>query len=136
MNILITEDQFKNLIENIIKEDNIDYQKQMKLRHKMEDWFVKLLDTLTEKKSDKYPDSIFYINKENDEIYMEHNELLKQLYINYYKIWKYFYNNYSSKYQEIQKLINQLVSEHLNIQDVTPLQIDFNISRSLVEYLN
>ena len=118
MNILITENQFKRLINNIINEED----NSLKLREKyhiMEDWFVPILDQLTEKTYDNYPGSIFYVDK-NNKVYMEHDQKNKGLWVDYDKIWSYFYKNYSYNYKEVRKLIQGLVGEHLGLWDATP----------------
>ena len=119
MKILITESQLKYLVNNIIKEDQDNSLKLREKYAKMEDWFVPILNQLTEKTD---PNSIFYVNINNNEVYMEYDKKTKYLWVNYIKIWSYFYKNYSSNHEEIRKLMKGLVGEHLSLWDATPRQ--------------
>ena len=122
MKILITEIQFKSLINKIIiAEDQEQQQDQysLELRRlywKMEDWFVKILENLKEIKED---DFIYWVDKDN-KIYMKYNKKNEVILIDYDKIWSYFESNYSDNYEEIQRLMRDLVGEHLNLWDATP----------------
>ena len=134
MKLIITENQFKRLINNIINEED----NSLKLREKyhiMEDWFVPLLNQLTEKTSDNYPGSIFWVN-ENNKVYMEHDQKNKWLWVDYDEIWSYFYKNYSHNYKEISKLIQGLVGEHLNLWGITPLNGTVAQTKWVGEHLN
>ena len=95
-----------------------DVIKQLERKWVVSDYFVELLDNLKEKKSYKYPDSIFYVDKDTEEVYMEHDK--KYILINYDKIWKVFKSKYYRNYEEIRELIKELVGEHMNLWDVTP----------------
>ena len=99
---------------------NDDSLKLREKYHIMEDWFVPLLNQLEKVKLDEYPDSIFWVNKNNKETYMQYNKKTKNLYVDYNKIWSYFYKNYSHSYMEVRKLIQGLVGEHLNLWGITP----------------
>ena len=119
--ILITEQQFKTLIENIIKEETREeVQEWLRRKWKVGDYFFKILDNLKEKKSDKYPESIFYVDKNTEEVYMEHDKKYGDLWIDYDKIWSFFESNYSINHEEIRDLMKELVGEHMNLWGVTP----------------
>lgn len=94
----------------------------LKLRkkyEKMEDWFVNMLDQLSEKKSSKYSYSICYVNKDK-KIYMIHNKKNNYLWVDHYGIWSYFKSNYSPKYLDVRNLIKYLMEKHLNLKKIKP----------------
>ena len=82
-----------------------------------EEYFIELLNNLTIKTSDKYPDLIFYLYK--DEIYLEYNQKTKHVWVNNRRIWSKFESKYSLNYGEIQGLTTGLVEEHLKLRGIT-----------------
>jgi len=116
MKVLITENQFKMLVENIIKE-KFDVHEYLRNKNKVEDWFVKLLDQLKETTNEKFPDDIFWIHKGTGKVYIAYGKINKEITADS-KVWSYFYKNYSKNKEEIGKLMKELVGEHLNIWDI------------------
>lgn len=100
--------------------------KQLKLKGKMEDWFIiNISNKMIKKPNPKYPYSIFYVDKNTGYIYMEYNKKNGYLGVDYDKIFSYFEANYSDNYVEIKELIKGLVGEDLNLWDVAPVETNW-----------
>ena len=73
---------------------------------------------LIEYRTDKYPDSIFYIR--GKKVYMEQNLEYGMLWVDYDTIWADLENWFSLEYDGIQSVIAKWVEETYNIKGLTP----------------
>ena len=85
MKIIITESQFKNIIENIIKEEKSDVVKELEKRWAMEDEFRRIMKDVIEKKDPLNPTNrIYYVDKnDNSKVYMRYDQKTKYVWIDY-----------------------------------------------------
>ena len=122
MKIIITESQFKRLIENIIKEEEkSDVVKDLEKRWAMEDEFRKIMKDVIEKKDPLNPDRIFYVDKNDPtEIYMEYDQKNKYVWINYEKLWSFFRIKYDLNYVEVRNFFKGILKRDYNLRGVTP----------------
>ena len=121
MNILITESQFKRLIENIINEKYPPSTREdLDIKNDMEDDFVKIMKDVIEKTDPRDPDRIYYVDKNNKKIYMEHDQENEFLWVHHHKLWSFFESKYKLKEEEIQRFFKDMMSEHYNLWDVIP----------------
>ena len=102
-----------------------EIQQWLERKWRVEDYFINILDNLIE---DEETGSIgggsSYINythKDTGKIYMKYSKKTKRFWVDGVTIWSYFQENYSSNPMEIKNLLKMLVSEHLNIKEVTPI---------------
>lgn len=86
----------------------------------IQEFFNNLFDRLEFMKSDKYPQSIFFI-KNGSDFYMELDIERKKLYCSYNRIWAYFQSNFGYSTQEISNLIKYMVEEQLKEEVFTPV---------------
>ena len=86
----------------------------------MEDDFVEIMKDVVEKPSEKYIGNILYVDKNNNKIYMMHDQKSKYLWIDQDKLWSFFESEYHLEYEETQRFFKDMVSEHYNLWDVTP----------------
>ena len=73
---------------------------------------------LTEYRTDKYPDSIFYMK--DNKVYMEQDVENKKLWVDYDTIWVDLIMWFSLKHNDIQSVITKWVEETYNIRGITP----------------
>lgn len=86
----------------------------------IQEFFNNLFDRLEFMKSDKYPQSIFFI-KNGSDFYMELDIERKKLYCSYNRIWAYFQSNFGYSTQEISNLIKYMVEKQLKEGVFTPI---------------
>ncbi len=123
MNILITESQFKRLVKNIINEKYPPVNREeLDIKNDMEDNFVEIMKDVIEK---PYKYGISYVDKNNYYVYMKHDKKTNYLWIDYSKLWSIFKSKYHLEYKEIQRFFKDMVGEHYNLWDVTPIQTNY-----------
>ena len=127
MKIIITESQFKRLIENIIKEEEkSDVVKDLEKRWAMEDEFRKIMKDVIEKTYQDYPDSIYYVDKNNpNKFYMEYNQKTKAVWIDYKKLWSNFESKYDLNYVEVRDFFKGVLKRDYNLRGVTPFPFNW-----------
>jgi hypothetical protein len=76
---------------------------------------------------DKYPDSTFFFKGED--WWVEYDAKNNQLWCRYGKIWQVFETEYSMQYDDIQKLIKDVVEAHFKCKGLTPHFVWGGISR-------
>ena len=125
MKIIITESQFKRLIENIIKEEEkSDVVKDLEKRWAMEDEFRKIMKDVIEKTYQDYPDKIYYVDKNDPtEIYMEYDQKSKYVWIDYKKLWSFFQSKYGLNYQKTREFFKGILKRDYNLRGVTPIDM-------------
>ena len=74
---------------------------------------------LTEYRTDKYPNSIFYMK--DNKVFMEWNKKNGMLWVDYDTIWADLENWFSLGYDGIQSVITKWVDRDYNIRGVTPM---------------
>ena len=122
MKIIITESQFKRLIENIIKEEEkSDVVKDLEKRWAMEDEFRRIMKDVIEKKDPLNLDIIFYVDKnDNSKAYMEYDQKSKDVWIEYEKLWSIFESKYDLNYYEVRDFFKGILKRDYNLRGVTP----------------
>ena len=127
MKIIITESQFKRLIENIIKEEKSDVVKDLEKRWAMEDEFRKIMKDVIEKENPLNLDIIFYVDKNDPtEIYMEYDQTSRYVWINYEKLWSVFESKYGLNYQKTKDFFKGILKRDYNLRGVTPVNTQFS----------
>ena len=132
MKIIITESQFKKLIENIIKEEEqSDVVKDLEKRWAMEDEFRRIMKDVIEKKDPLNLDRILYVDKnDNSKAYMEYYQKSKDVWIDYYKLWSIFKTKYDLNYVEVRDFFKGILKRDYNLRGITP----FNKTSSISSY--
>ena len=125
MKIIITESQFKRLIDNLIKEEEkSDVVKDLEKRWAMEDEFRRIMKDVIEKKdplNQYYPDKIYYVDKnDNSKVYMEYDQKTKYVWIDYKKLWSVFQFKYGLNYQKTKDFFKGILKRDYNLRGVTP----------------
>lgn len=82
------------------------------------------------KKSDKYPDCVFYMV--GDSVYMEHDLKTHIFYIRYNNFWRVFRTEFNLNHQEIGELLRCLLEEHLNCE-VNTIDTDTLLGAAVLE---
>ena len=122
MKIIITESQFKRLIENIIKEEEkSDVVKDLEKRWAMEDEFRRIMKDVIEKTYQDYPNRIYYVDKNDPtEIYMEYDQISRYVLIDYEKLWSVFESKYDLNYYEVRDFFKGILKRDYNLRGITP----------------
>ena len=122
MKIIITESQFKRLIENIIKEEEkSDVVKDLEKRWAMEDEFREIMKDVVEKKDPLNLDRIYYVDKNDpNKIYMEYDQKSKYVLIDYKKLWSNFESKYDLNYYEVRDFFKGILKRDYNLRGITP----------------
>lgn len=124
--ITLTPDQLKQLDEAISKQN--EPPKPTK-----EQRFWGLINGLSVKVDfEKYPDSIFFFNKE--ECWIDYDIKRATLWIRYDKIWSVFEREYQMVFDSIQTFIKHLVEEHFELKGVTPGRFRYPVRRLVEEH--
>ena len=82
-------------------------------------WLNKHFGNLTPKTTEKYPNSVFYVNS-NNEITMEYNQENYRVYINYDHIWSKIESLFHLNYGDIQSFIKVWLEDTYKLEGVTP----------------
>ena len=82
-----------------------------------EKFLVDILLNLTEYKSNKYNNYIFYMN--DDEVLFRYNLINGNFAVHYGKVWSILQSKFNIKYVEIYILIKCMVEKHLKLNDIT-----------------
>ncbi len=137
MKIIITEQQFKKLVDNIINEKYPpETREEIDMRNDMEDDFIDIMRNVIEKRIDNYPNSIFYVDNDTNEIYMKYYQKTKHVYIDYIKLWSKFGSKYHLRYDEVQRFFKDMMSDHYNLRDITPKIQDRLFLSKMSEHYN
>ena len=75
--------------------------------------------SLIPKTRPKYPDSVFYVNSDN-EILMKYDKKNKYVWLHYDQIWSKINSLFPLKYFEIQSIIEHWLEETYKLSGVTP----------------
>jgi hypothetical protein len=89
-----------------------------KNRHPEEVFFRELVSKFEIKLSDRYPNTVFYMIEDN--IYMEREKDLNDMWIRYEDFWLVFENKFNFIGDEIPNLISKLIEKYLNISNTLP----------------
>ena len=76
---------------------------------------------LTEYRTDKYPNSIFYMK--GKQVFMEHDLENGIFAVDYHTIWTDLENFFSLGFDDIQSIITKWVDQRYNISGVTPYRM-------------
>ena len=74
---------------------------------------------LTPKTSKKYPNSVFYVNSDNESL-MKYDKKTEYVWINYLKIWSKIESLFPLNYSEIQSIMKHWLEETYKLKGVTP----------------
>ena len=115
----LTINEFKNILEQVndlvskVETNETKETKKDFCTKEQREAFNEIVSKFTEtKKSDKYPDSVFYMV--DDSVYMERDLKTDNFYIRYYDFWLVFERKFKLNYQEISGLLRGLLEEYLN----------------------
>jgi len=78
-------------------------------------YLTKFFGNLTPKRYKDYPDTVFYVNSDN-EIFMEYNKKNENFYISYSKIWSKLELYFPLKYNDIRLIMKDWLEEHYNLR--------------------
>ena len=87
---------------------------------------------LTPKTAEKYPDSIFYVNSDN-EVMMEYDKENEYVFIHYENIWSKIKSLFHLNYNDIQSIMKVWVEEDYKLGGVTPELYHFSEYGTLEE---
>ena len=124
--VRLRESELKNIIENIIKEENFDANKYLekKWTMEMEDEFRRIMKNVIEKKDPKFPDRIFYVDKNDPtEIYMRYDQKTMVVWIDYEKLWSIFQSKYGLNRQETKEFFKGVLKSDYNLRGITAQNI-------------
>ena len=82
----------------------------------------KYFGNLTQKTSTEYPNSVFYVNSDN-EVIMEYDKKSKVVWIRYDRIWSKIESLFYLKYDDIQSIMEHWLDEAYKLKGVTPLEL-------------
>ena len=120
--VRLTESQFKRLIENIIKEEEkSDVVKDLEKRWAMEDEFRRIMKDVVEKENPLNLDSIYYVDKNDNYVYIEYNQKSKYVWIDYKKLWSVFESKYDLNYVEVRDFFKGILKRDYNLRGITPI---------------
>ena len=127
MKIRLTESELKNIIENIIKEEEkSDVVKDLEKRWAMEDEFRKIMKDVIEKTYQDYPDKIYYVDKNDNYTYMKYDQKTKYVLIDYYKLWSVFQSKYGLNYLETRDFFKGILKRDYNLGGIIPTEADID----------
>ena len=89
----------------------------IRIEAEMEEFFLSIFKKLTTKKSDKYPDSIFFMD--GDKCFVEQDNKNKYFGTRYEDFWQVFKTKFGLKYAEIQAFLNGMLEKHLKLEGFT-----------------
>jgi hypothetical protein len=124
--IILTEFQFKNLVENIINENSVKYYKDLvKKKHVVEMWFEELMSELTQNNTHK-DTSIFWFKEEYDDdlggdvevTYLEYDAYSKILWIDKSRVYDEIATIYTDNENEISNLVKDMMIQHSDIKTI------------------
>jgi hypothetical protein len=72
---------------------------------------------LTPKTSSEFPKTVFYVDSDN-EIMMEYNEKIGEVYIHYYHIWSKIESLFSLNYSETQSIMKHWLERDYNLRNL------------------
>jgi hypothetical protein len=78
--------------------------------------------SLMQKTSSKYPDSVFYVDSDND-VLMEYDKKTKIVWIHYDQIWSKIQSLFYLEYNDIQLIMKLWLEEAYNLKGVTPKRL-------------
>jgi hypothetical protein len=82
-------------------------------------YLTKSFGNLTPKEIKKYPDSLFYVNSEN-EVLMEYDKKTKVIWIDHDNIWSKLERYFYLEYNDIQLIMKDWLEETYKLGGVTP----------------
>ena len=137
MKIIITEEQYKLIKEDTLKQSLLDNIKEsgvkdtiymvgdfdifcqlLKIETPLD--FLHLFDDLEQVQSKEYEYWILFRYKPNNN-YMVYDTKNEEVYIDYDEIWTFLSSNFGLKYQEIQGLTKEWLDEVYNLRGVTTI---------------
>lgn len=86
-------------------------------------------DTLKPKEHKDYPQSVFYVNSDN-QVMMEYNQKIERVYIHYNDIWSKIESLFHLNYDDVQSIMKVWLEETYELEGVTPLRKDIRYSNS------
>ena len=91
-------------------------------------WLNKYYGNLTPKTNSEYPESVFYVNSDN-EVLMEYNQENSYVYIHYDYIWSKIESLFSLNYRETQSIMKVWLERDYNLMNLKRL---FTLSEELM----
>jgi hypothetical protein len=82
-------------------------------------WLNKYFGNLTQKKHKKHPNSVFYVNS-NNEAMMEYDQENGEVLISYDHIWSKIELLFHLNYRDIQSIMKVWLGETYKLEEVTP----------------
>ena len=94
-------------------------------------WLNKHFGNLTPKTTEKYPNSVFYVNS-NKDIMMEYDQENGYAYIHYDNIWSKIESLFHLNYHVIHSIMKVWLKETYKLEGVRPMDNDFNWPDGLI----
>jgi hypothetical protein len=89
---------------------------------------------LTPKTSSKYPNSVFYVDSDNDVI-MEYDKKNEYVWISYSELWLKIESLFSLEYDDIRSIMKVWLEEAYNLRGIKPLNMAGNrLSWQLLQF--
>ena len=88
-------------------------------------WLNKHFGNLTPKTTEKYPNSVFYVNS-NKDIMMEYDQENGYAYIHYDNIWSKIESLFHIHYRETQSIMNVWLEDTYELEGVTTYHAEWD----------
>ncbi len=82
-------------------------------------WLNTNFGNLTPKTTEKYPNSVYYVNS-NNKIMMEYKDKIKEVWIDYYNLWLMAESLFHLEYDDIESIMKVWLEETYKLKWVTP----------------
>ena len=83
-------------------------------------WLNKYFGDLTPKKHKDHPNSVFYVNSDN-EVLMEYNQENEHVFIHYNNLWSKIESLFYLNYDDTKSVIRVWMEEDYNLEGITPM---------------
>ena len=90
-------------------------------------YLTKSFGDLTPKRHKDYPNSVFYVNSDN-EIFMEYDKKNENVWVGYDQIWSKLESLFYLNYSDIQLIMKDWLEEHYNLRGLKPRNVLRNAS--------
>ena len=108
---------FRQVVVDVLDKYSITLVKETSKEAEMEEFFLSIFKKLTTKKSDKYPNSIFFMDGEK--CFAEQDNKNKYFWIRYEDFWQVFETKFNMNYKETQAFLNGMLEKHLKLEGFT-----------------
>ena len=91
-------------------------------------WLSNHFGDLTPKTTEEYPESVFYVNSDN-QVMMEYYEKKDSVFIQHQYIWSKIKSIFPITYKETQSIMKVWLEDTYNLEEITPYNEDGGLYR-------